>query len=77
MDLYDLSNVDRRFDQIICYETIEDINDDKGICAPFYELLKPGGVLHLCCPIADHPRWRREILDEAEKEGRVALRIRL
>ena len=71
MDLYDISRVHRRFDQIICYETLEHIKDDSAVCRSFYKLLKPRGELHLCCPNAEHPRWRDEKLDVEETGGHV------
>jgi SAM-dependent methyltransferase len=71
MNLYDLPALGRRFDEIICYETLEHIKDDERICRNFFETLRPGGVLHLCCPNAEHPRWREEDLDLEERGGHV------
>jgi SAM-dependent methyltransferase len=55
LDLYNLHEVDRKFDQIICAETLEHIADDEGVLRSFADVLQPGGVLHLCCPYAFHP----------------------
>ncbi len=67
-NLYDLERlVGAGFDEIICFETLEHIKNDAAVCAAFYRLLKPGGVLHLCCPNAEHPRWKAEPLDFEEK----------
>ena len=71
MNLYEVDKIDDRFDEIICYETLEHISDDRRICAMFYRRLKPDGVLHLCCPNAEHPRWQREELDRSERGGHV------
>jgi len=71
MNLYDLGVLGERFDEIICYETLEHIRDDKQVCRLFHYLLKPGGVLHLCCPNAEHPRWQQELLDVSESGGHV------
>ena len=71
MNLYDLDKINDRFDEIICYETLEHIRDDRRVCEMFYRLLRPNGVLHLCCPNADHPRWKREELDHSEGGGHV------
>lgn len=54
-DLYDLPRLGRTFDQIICSETLEHLADDALIVAHLYDALRPGGVLHLCCPNAQHP----------------------
>jgi SAM-dependent methyltransferase len=70
-DLYDLGKVDDAFDEIICFETIEHIKGDDFVCREFFRLLKPGGVLHLCCPHALHPRHQEEVLDTEETGGHV------
>ncbi len=71
MNLYDLDGLGQDFDEIICYETLEHIRDDERICRVFFAALKPGGVLHLCCPNAEHPRWLAEELDQDERGGHV------
>jgi SAM-dependent methyltransferase len=71
MNLYDVAELDDTFDEIICYEALEHIRSDAAICRGFRQLLRPGGVLHLCCPNSEHPRWRRETLDLAESGGHV------
>ena len=70
-NLYDLAGELRRFDEIICYETLEHLRNDRDVCRHFFRLLKPGGVLHLCCPYRLHPRHQAEVLDEAEQGGHV------
>lgn len=71
MNLYQVAQLGHCFDEIICYETLEHIRDDRLVCGLFHSLLTPGGVLHLCCPNAEHPRWQREQLDFAECGGHV------
>lgn len=71
MNLYDIAKLTDRFDEIVCYETLEHIRDDRLVCQQFHDLLKPGGFLHLCCPNAAHPRWQQEKLDLAECGGHV------
>jgi len=63
LNLYDLKQIDKKFDEIICYETLEHIKDDKLVCKYFWELLNDSGVLHLCCPYAEHERWKNDKLD--------------
>ena len=70
-NLYELDKEERHFDEIICYETIEHIRDDRRIAREFYRLLRPGGRLHLCAPNRDHPRHQAEILDLNEVGGHV------
>lgn len=70
-NLYDAAHLDDLFDEIICYETLEHVRDDEAVCRTFRRLLRPGGILHLCCPNSEHPRWRQEMLDLAEAGGHV------
>ena len=70
-NLYEISGEERRFDEIICYETLEHIRRDEEVLRALAVLLRPGGVLHLCCPNKAHPRHMREVLDTQESGGHV------
>jgi 2-polyprenyl-3-methyl-5-hydroxy-6-metoxy-1,4-benzoquinol methylase len=70
-NLYDLSNEHRTFDEIICYEVLEHLRRDDEVVAQLYRILRPGGVLHVCCPNGRHPRHRAEALDLTETGGHV------
>ncbi|MEE9166832.1 MAG: class I SAM-dependent methyltransferase [Candidatus Neomarinimicrobiota bacterium] len=70
-DLYDLPQLGRKFDQIICSETLEHIKQDEDVIRNFYEILRPGGVLHLCCPFALHSIHNLGRFDEPEDGGHV------
>jgi len=70
-NLYDLSHEKRTFDEIICYEALEHIRRDDAVVREFYRILRPGGVLHLCCPYRLHPRHQAEVLDLNETGGHV------
>ena len=70
-NLYDLPRETRSFDEIICYEVLEHLRRDREVLEQFYRLLKPGGVLHLCCPHRLHPRHQAEVLDVNETGGHV------
>jgi SAM-dependent methyltransferase len=71
LNLYDLHRLKTKFDQIICSETLEHIRDDRKIIRSFYDLLNEGGVLHLCCPNANHPMHRLGRFDDPEEGGHV------
>jgi 2-polyprenyl-3-methyl-5-hydroxy-6-metoxy-1,4-benzoquinol methylase len=71
MNLHDLESLGMEFDEIICTEVLEHIADDRRVCESFYHALKPGGVLHLCCPNADHPDNQTHSLDKHEAGGHV------
>lgn len=70
-NLYDLARETRQFDEIICYEVLEHLKDDAAVVREFFRILRPGGVLHLCCPNRMHPRHQAEVLDLAESGGHV------
>lgn len=70
-NLYELSQETRIFDEIICFEVLEHLRRDDDVIREFYRILRPGGILHLCCPYRLHPRHQREVLDLSESGGHV------
>ncbi len=71
INLYNLDPTLNRFDSIICTEVLEHITNDTQVCEKFYQLLKPGGVLHITTPNAEHPYNKAFPLDTQEKGGHV------
>lgn len=73
----DLRNLDKlgnglgRFDQIICFETIEHIRNDKKLMTDLSLLLKPGGRLLLTTPFRNYKRLLGDKLSEHEDGGHV------
>ncbi len=59
------------FDEIVCADVIEHIVDHQRICRAFWQLLKPGGFLHITTPNADHPYNAGFPLDLNEGGGHV------
>lgn len=70
-NLYDLSTESRMFDEVICSEVLEHLRRDREVLQEFHRMLRPGGVLHLCCPNRMHPRHQSEVLDPQEAGGHV------
>ena len=70
-NLYDIESLNLQFDEIICCEVMEHIRGDQQVCRSFFNILKPGGVLHLCCPNAEHPDHANYPLDPDETGGHV------
>jgi SAM-dependent methyltransferase len=71
-NLYDIAREPAgRYDEVICYEVLEHLVRDREMLEIFQAVLRPGGVLHLCCPNRLHPRHRREVLDTQESGGHV------
>lgn len=71
LNAYKLQGLGRQFDQIICLETLEHISDDQGMVHLFWDLLRPGGVLQLCCPNAAHPQHNLGRVNNPEDGGHV------
>ncbi len=71
VNIYDVESLDQTFDEIICTEVLEHIAHDQSVCRSFWNILNPGGVLHLCCPNAAHPHHRDYPLDAHEAGGHV------
>jgi len=70
-NLYEVDYPARHFDEIICTEVLEHIERDGEVCRRFWKFLKPGGVLHLTSPNADHPHNLDSELDGHEAGGHV------
>lgn len=70
-NLYSLDFPPEYFDEIICSEVIEHLQRDTDVCRKFFELLKPGGILHLCAPNSEHPYNAAFPLDLHETGGHV------
>lgn len=70
-NLYDLDYADEAFEAVICAEVLEHLKKDRDVCEAFYRILKPGGVVHICAPNAEHPYNKTFPLDPDEGGGHV------
>jgi len=58
------------FDQIICAETIEHVNDDEGLVRSLAAMLRPGGLLLLTAPFDGHrPLYSEERHPSPAEDG--------
>lgn len=71
LNLYQLRTLNRKFDQIICSETLEHIKRHEEVIESFAAMLNPGGRLVLCCPNAPHPENALGRKDVPEDGGHV------
>lgn len=71
VNLYEIAFGSECFDEVVCSETLEHIKGDEDVCRRFWEILKPGGTLHLCAPNAEHPYNAAFPLDPKEQGGHV------
>jgi SAM-dependent methyltransferase len=60
-----------KFDQIICFETIEHILNDEKVIRDLANLLQPGGQLLVTAPFKYARRLPDEVLSEHEDSGHV------
>ena len=72
-NLYDLVALHERFDQIICFETLEHLADDRAVIRQFYQVANPGAWLHVCTPRANRNPYYGERISEVEDGGHVRL----
>ena len=72
-NVYDILNLKRCFDQIICFETLEHLDRDQEVLALFARVLNRGGVVHLCSPRLDRKPSRGEVISSVEDGGHVRL----
>jgi SAM-dependent methyltransferase len=70
-NIYDVAGLGQSFDEIICTEVLEHLARDEEVCRSFWKVLKPGGVLHLCSPNAEHPDNAAHECDHDEAGGHV------
>lgn len=72
-NIYDVLSLGQTFDQIICFETLEHLKEDRMVLGLFHQVLKPNGVLHLCTPRRERHSYYGEVLSETEDGGHVRL----
>jgi SAM-dependent methyltransferase len=72
-NIYAVAALGLRFDQIICFETLEHLQRDQEVLKEFARVLRPGGVLHLCTPRLDREPYFGERISNIEDGGHVRL----
>ncbi len=73
LNIYELDSIGIKFDQIICFETLEHLVDDAAVLALFRKVINHDGVLHICTPRRDRKSYFGEIFSEREDGGHVRL----
>lgn len=72
-NIYNLAALGQKFDQIICFETLEHLQRDQEVLSLFAAALKTGGVLHLCTPYLNRKPYLGEVISTLEDGGHVRL----
>lgn len=73
LNVYKILSLQKKFDQIICFETLEHIENDRGVLELISKILKPDGVLHLCVPYLKRKPYYGEIISETEDGNHLRL----
>ncbi len=71
--IFELPAIGRKFDQIVCFETLEHIVDDVGAIRALAGALASGGSLHLCTPYRLRKPYYGEIIHDLEDGNHVRL----
>lgn len=72
-DIYGIPGLDQKFDQIICFETLEHLQRDQEVVGIFAHCLRPGGTLHLCTPYLNRRPYFGEVISTVEDGGHMRL----
>ncbi len=72
-NIYDIQSLNEKFDQIICFETLEHLERDQEVLGLFSRVLNPEGTLHLCTPRLDRRPYFGEVLSTVEDGGHMRL----
>jgi SAM-dependent methyltransferase len=75
-NLYDLEELGENFDQIICFEVLEHLKEDRKVLEIFFAILNPGGILHISTPRADRKPYFSEVISSEEDGSHVRLGYR-
>lgn len=70
-DIYNLLALNGSVDQILCFETLEHLKQDKYILELFAKLLSAQGILHLGVPNLKHPSYYGERVSSYEDGAHV------
>ena len=73
LNIYDLKSVGIKFDQIICFETLEHLMDDAAVLASFRQVINEDGVLHICTPRRNRKTYFGEAISDQEDGSHVRL----
>lgn len=68
-----LPTLTKRYDQVICFETLEHIMDDRAALRTLADVLKPGGFLHISTPQKERAPYYGEIISTIEDGNHVRL----
>jgi|YelNatPaOPRAMG01_1025707.scaffolds.fasta_scaffold07962_2 SAM-dependent methyltransferase len=70
-DIYNLFNINEKFDQIVCFETLEHLIRDREALDILTGLLKPYGFIHLGVPNFNCPHFYGERISSLEDGSHV------
>jgi 2-polyprenyl-3-methyl-5-hydroxy-6-metoxy-1,4-benzoquinol methylase len=72
-NIYNIVSLGEKFDQVICFETLEHLKRDQEMLFLFSKVLNPGGILHICTPYLHRKPYYGEVISKAEDGGHLRL----
>jgi len=72
-NIYDMLSLKEKFDQVICFETLEHLKKDQEVLFLFSKVLNPRGILHICTPCLHRNPYYGEVISDVEDGGHVRL----
>jgi SAM-dependent methyltransferase len=71
LSIYDVKSLNKTFDQIICFETLEHLAKDAEVLRLFQEVLNSDGVLHISVPRRVRKPYCGEVFSDQEDGGHL------
>lgn len=72
-NIYELEKLNKKFDQVICFEVLEHLINDKESLRIIASILKSGGVIHITTPSSNRKQAFGEKISSIENGGHVRL----
>jgi 2-polyprenyl-3-methyl-5-hydroxy-6-metoxy-1,4-benzoquinol methylase len=72
-NIYELEKLNKKFDQVICFEVLEHLINDRDALKIIAGILKTGGVVHITTPSSSRRQAFGEKISSIENGGHVRL----
>lgn len=72
-NIYDILSLQKKFDQIICFEVLEHLYRDAEVLTNFAMVARPGAILHISTPFLHREPYLGERLSTEEDGGHLRL----
>ena len=72
-DIYLLKNLNKKFDQIFLFETLEHLKNDVKVVELIASMLKDNGIIHISTPALNRKPYYDEYITDEEDGGHIRL----